>query len=83
MHAPIILPELGAGPVRLSAWFADPGDAVFEGDRLVEILVGGATFDVSSPATGRLAEKHALPNDSIHPGQTLGTIEVEGQAEAG
>ena len=53
----IVLPDVGAAPVVLSAWFADPGDAVFEGDRLVEVLVGGATFDVSSPATGRLAEK--------------------------
>lgn len=79
MHAPIILPELGAGPARLSVWFADPGDEVFEGDRLVEVLVGGATFDVSSPATGRLAAKHALPNDPIHPGQVLGMVEVENQ----
>ena len=77
MRAPIILPEVGAGPVTLSVWFADPGDKVFEGDRLVEVLVGGATFDVSSPATGWLAEKHALPNDPIHPGQVLGTVEVE------
>jgi pyruvate/2-oxoglutarate dehydrogenase complex dihydrolipoamide acyltransferase (E2) component len=76
MQAPIILPELGAAPVQLSAWFADPGDAVFEGDRLVEVLVGGATFDVSSPATGRLAERHALANDPLQPGQVLGTVEV-------
>lgn len=79
MKAPILLPELGAGPVKLSVWFADPGDEVFEGDRLVEVLVGGATFDVASPATGRLAEKHALPNDPLQPGQVLGLVEVETQ----
>src|SRR5262245_23376836 len=50
----IILPELGAAPVWLSVWFADLGDAVYEGDRLVEVLVGGATFDVSAPASGWL-----------------------------
>lgn len=83
MLAPIILPELGAGPVRLSAWFADPGDTVFAGDRLVEVLVGGATFDVSSPATGRLARKHALPNDAIDPGQILGTVEVDSAVDPG
>jgi pyruvate/2-oxoglutarate dehydrogenase complex dihydrolipoamide acyltransferase (E2) component len=76
MRAPIILPELGAGPVKLSVWFADPGDVVFEGDRLVEVLVNGATFDVPSPATGRLVEKHALPNDPLKPGQVLGTVEA-------
>jgi pyruvate/2-oxoglutarate dehydrogenase complex dihydrolipoamide acyltransferase (E2) component len=68
---------LGAAPVRLSVWFAEPGDLVFEGDRLVEVLVGGATFDVPAPATGRLAEKRAWPNDPLLPGQVLGLVEVE------
>ena len=77
MRAQVILPDLGAAPAVLSAWFADLGDAVFEGDRLVEVLVGGATFDVSSPATGRLAEKTALPNDTLEPGQVLGVVEAE------
>jgi pyruvate/2-oxoglutarate dehydrogenase complex dihydrolipoamide acyltransferase (E2) component len=61
----------------LSVWFADAGDAVYEGDRLVEVLIGEATFDVSAPATGRLAEKHALPDDPLQPGQVLGLLEVE------
>ena len=51
MRKPILLPELGAGPAVLSVWFAEPGETVFEGDRLVEVLVAGATFDVSAPAT--------------------------------
>src|SRR5262245_11242576 len=34
MRTPIVLPDLGGGPVRLSVWFADIGDMVFEGDRL-------------------------------------------------
>jgi pyruvate/2-oxoglutarate dehydrogenase complex dihydrolipoamide acyltransferase (E2) component len=77
MPTEITLPELGAAPVWLSVWFADLGDPVYEGDRLVEVLVGGATFDVSAPATGRLAEKRALPNDRIEPGQVLGLLDVE------
>jgi pyruvate/2-oxoglutarate dehydrogenase complex dihydrolipoamide acyltransferase (E2) component len=76
MRAAVILPELGAAPAVLSLWFADAGDLVYEGDRLVEILVGGATFDVAAPATGRLAEKLALPDDPLAPGQVLGTVEV-------
>jgi pyruvate/2-oxoglutarate dehydrogenase complex dihydrolipoamide acyltransferase (E2) component len=83
MRAPIILPELGDGLVTLSAWFADPGDEVFEGDRLVEVLIAGATFDVSAPATGRLAERHALPNDPLRPGQILGTVEIEAPDDNG
>jgi pyruvate/2-oxoglutarate dehydrogenase complex dihydrolipoamide acyltransferase (E2) component len=77
MQVSIILPELGAGPIVLSVWFADPGEQVFEGDRLVEVLVGGATFDVPSPATGKLLEKWALVNDSVAPGDVLGVIEAE------
>jgi pyruvate/2-oxoglutarate dehydrogenase complex dihydrolipoamide acyltransferase (E2) component len=77
MRTEILLPELGADPAVVSVWFADPGEAVYEGDRLVEILVGGATFDVSSPATGRLIGKLALPDDPVLPGQVLGVIELE------
>jgi pyruvate/2-oxoglutarate dehydrogenase complex dihydrolipoamide acyltransferase (E2) component len=76
MRAVIVLPDLGARPVRLSAWFADSGDEVFEGDRLVEVRVSGATFDVPAPATGRLAEKHAWPDDALGPGQVLGVVEA-------
>jgi pyruvate/2-oxoglutarate dehydrogenase complex dihydrolipoamide acyltransferase (E2) component len=75
-QAEIILPELGAAPVVLSSWFADPGEDVFAGDRLVEVLVGGATFDVSSPRSGRLITKCVYPRDVVQPGQVLGLVEV-------
>jgi pyruvate/2-oxoglutarate dehydrogenase complex dihydrolipoamide acyltransferase (E2) component len=77
MQTEVILPDLGARPVVLSLWFADPGEAVFDGDRLVEVSVEGATFDVASPATGRLVEKRAYSNDRLQPGQVLGIIEAE------
>ncbi len=77
MQTPIVLPDLGAAPVRLSLWFSKPGDVVFEGDRLVEVLVAGATFDVSAPTTGRLVERRAWPRDLLTPGQVLGVMESE------
>jgi pyruvate/2-oxoglutarate dehydrogenase complex dihydrolipoamide acyltransferase (E2) component len=77
MRAEIILPELGADTVRLSVWFADTGDEVYAGDRLVEVLAGAATFDVPAPATGRLAEKLAYTDDPLEAGQVLGVVEVE------
>ena len=58
----VILPELGTGPdmpIVVSHWFAARGDEVWEGDRLVEVVVGPATFDVPAPSTGRLAEIRA------------------------
>lgn len=81
MQVEIVMPEVGAAPVLLSAWFADVGEAVFEGDRLVEVLVNGATFDVPSPATGTLAEKRVWMNDTIQMGQVLGV--VLGEADVG
>jgi pyruvate/2-oxoglutarate dehydrogenase complex dihydrolipoamide acyltransferase (E2) component len=80
MRAKIVLPDLGAAPVVLSLWFADPGDFIYEGDRLVEVLVGGATFDVPAPATGRLGARHAFPDDPLSPGQVLGVVEVDEKA---
>jgi pyruvate/2-oxoglutarate dehydrogenase complex dihydrolipoamide acyltransferase (E2) component len=73
-RVPVVLPDLGVESARMSVWFAEPGDAVYEGDRLVEVVVGGATFDVSSPATGRLAERFALPPDEVKPRQVLGEV---------
>ncbi len=79
MRSPVVLPDLGASPVRLSLWFAAPGETVFAGDRLVEVVVAGATFDVSAPATGRLVERLAWPRDLLTPGQVLGVVESDSQ----
>jgi pyruvate/2-oxoglutarate dehydrogenase complex dihydrolipoamide acyltransferase (E2) component len=75
MSTPIILPDLGTGPVRLSVWFADIGDLVYEGDRLVEVLAKGATFDVAAPTTGRLSDIICFPGDALKEGQLLGHVE--------
>jgi pyruvate/2-oxoglutarate dehydrogenase complex dihydrolipoamide acyltransferase (E2) component len=75
----VILPDLGTGadsPVTVSYWYAARGETVWEGDRLVEVLVGPATFDVSSPATGRLAEIRLREDDQALPGALLGQIAV-------
>jgi pyruvate/2-oxoglutarate dehydrogenase complex dihydrolipoamide acyltransferase (E2) component len=80
MRTSITLPEIGVQPgkgITLSAWYALPGDLVFEGDRLVEVLTDGATFDVNAPATGCLVERLALARDVLQPGQVLGVVETE------
>jgi pyruvate/2-oxoglutarate dehydrogenase complex dihydrolipoamide acyltransferase (E2) component len=74
MPTPILLPELGAGAVTLSVWYAEPGEPVLEGERLVEVLADGATFEVLSPATGHLLEKCAYPREVLTPGQVLGLV---------
>jgi pyruvate/2-oxoglutarate dehydrogenase complex dihydrolipoamide acyltransferase (E2) component len=77
MRTPVLLPDVGSAPVRLSLWFADAGETVYAGDRLVEVVTPGATFDVAAPATGRLVERLAWPRDLLTPGQVLGVVEAE------
>lgn len=75
----VILPDLGTGPdvpIIVSHWFAARGDEVWEGDRLVEVLVGPATFDVPAPVTGRLAKIHGREDDQVAPGAVLGLVEA-------
>jgi pyruvate/2-oxoglutarate dehydrogenase complex dihydrolipoamide acyltransferase (E2) component len=83
MRTQIVLPDVGAEPVVLSAWLADAGEEVYEGDRLVEVLVNGATFDVPAPATGRLIEKMVHPDQPITVGQVLGYVLTNGEQSAG
>ena len=82
----VILPELGTGPdepIVVSHWYAGPGDEVWEGDRLVEVLVGPATFDVPAPTTGRLAEIRGREDDRVAPGAVLGLVEALEEVDAG
>lgn len=75
----VILPDLGTGPdvpIVVSHWFAGRGDEVWEGDRLVEVLVGPATFDVPAPISGRLAAIHGREDDPVAPGAVLGFVAV-------
>ncbi|MDY3562785.1 lipoyl domain-containing protein [Gemmata sp. JC673] len=73
----ITLPELGSARVVFSLWHVRVGDRVTEGDRIAEVLIPGATFDVPAPATGRLVETFALPNAPLTPGAALGTVVEE------
>ena len=74
-----MLPDLGTGPdvpFVVSHWFAARGYEVWEGDRLVEVLVGPATFDVPAPRHGRLAEIRGREDDRVEPGAVLGLVAV-------
>ncbi len=77
MRTPVILPDLGAAPIRFSLWLAEPGEQVLAGDHVAEVLAAGATFDVASPVTGKLIEVNAWPRDLLKPGQVLGIVEAE------
>lgn len=74
---PIKLPDLGTPEATVSVWYAGVGERVFEGDRVIEVLIRGATFDVPAPVTGLLRGRHALPGDVVKTGRVLGIIDPE------
>jgi pyruvate/2-oxoglutarate dehydrogenase complex dihydrolipoamide acyltransferase (E2) component len=77
MRVPIVMPELGTPRAVLGLWFVADGESVEEGERLAEIRIAAATFDISSPATGWLAQRCAFPTDLLVAGQVLGYIEEQ------
>jgi pyruvate/2-oxoglutarate dehydrogenase complex dihydrolipoamide acyltransferase (E2) component len=76
MRQPILVPDLGLPNVVLSVWYVKPGERVFAGDRVVELLAGSATIDITSEFAGTLIELCAWPGDALTPKQVLGHIET-------
>ena len=75
--APVVAPDLGSAAMVVSVWYVKPGETVFAGDRLVELLLGSATFDVPAPTSGTLIEQSVLPAERVAAGQVLGFVERE------
>jgi pyruvate/2-oxoglutarate dehydrogenase complex dihydrolipoamide acyltransferase (E2) component len=79
MRVPVRLPDLGTNLVRFGLWVVEPGERVYEGDRLAEVLLAGASVDIAAPATGTLVERLAWPRDALTTGQVLGIVEVKSE----
>jgi pyruvate/2-oxoglutarate dehydrogenase complex dihydrolipoamide acyltransferase (E2) component len=75
----IIAPEIGADdqPVRLSCWLVDVGDEVNIGDRIVELVMSGITFDISAEVSGVLSKILVTKGSEIQAGMSLGQIRIE------
>jgi pyruvate/2-oxoglutarate dehydrogenase complex dihydrolipoamide acyltransferase (E2) component len=77
------LPDLGVGndELKVSCWLADLGDTIDEGDRIVEILLDGVTFDVVAESSGTLVHIERALDAVVRAGDVLGWLEPEEQAE--
>jgi pyruvate/2-oxoglutarate dehydrogenase complex dihydrolipoamide acyltransferase (E2) component len=75
-RVPFVLPDLGMGDelILATVWFASEDQPVIEGDRLLEVLVGDATVDLPSPATGSLSQRLVAEDQPLEPGQLLGYV---------
>lgn len=75
----LIVPDLGqpTSPVAVSSWFVTEGDTVVEGDRVVELVAGGATLDLEAPVTGRLVRQCIDEDGEVSPGDVLAVFHAD------
>ena len=74
------LPDLGedaGNSAKVTFWYFKEGDKVEEGADLVEMMTDKATFNVPSPATGRLAEIRVREDEEVEVGDVLAVMEKE------
>jgi pyruvate dehydrogenase E2 component (dihydrolipoamide acetyltransferase) len=64
---------------RLVEWFKREGDAVTQGEPLMEIETDKATVEIEAPATGVLARVTAQPGDEVPVGQPIAIILATGE----
>ena len=78
MRIEVPLPDLGedAGDeATVAFWYFEVGDDVAEGDDLLEMVTDKATFQVPSPAGGRLSEVLSMEGDKVKVGQVMAILE--------
>ncbi|MDD5428585.1 MAG: lipoyl domain-containing protein [Candidatus Omnitrophica bacterium] len=65
----------GVDKANVSYWHHSAGEAVKEGEDLVELVTDKATFNLPAPATGTLKETLVSEGDEVKVGQILARIE--------
>lgn len=71
------LGEEGGNEAVVSLWHFEEGDAVNEGDDLVEMTTDKATFNVPTPITGVLSEIVSDEGETVEVGEVLAVLEEE------
>ncbi|MCB0212999.1 MAG: 2-oxo acid dehydrogenase subunit E2 [Anaerolineae bacterium] len=82
MPKEIIMPALGMAQETgiLIEWFKAEGEAVTQGEPLMEIETDKAAVEIESPVSGVLAHVTAQPGDEIPVGQTIALILAPGES---
>jgi 2-oxoisovalerate dehydrogenase E2 component (dihydrolipoyl transacylase) len=76
------LPDLGEGTVEaeIVEWHVKPGDAVKEGDVIVDVMTDKANVEVPAPVDGRVLRTSGEPGDIVAVGSELIALEAEAPA---
>ena len=75
------LPDLGedaGNEARVAFWYVDVDEELKEGDDLVQMLTDKATFDIPSPAAGKVVELVADEDQTVKVGEVLCRLQVGG-----
>ena len=73
-----LAPNVEEGTIQ--TWFFEEGDAVSEGDDLVELTTEEGTVTLQAPASGILAEVYYDEGELVAKGEVLCTIDDEESA---
>ena len=84
MEIEIVVPELGESitEATVSAWLKSPGDAVGEGDVLVELETDKVMVEVPAAQGGVLTEIFKRENEKVAIGEVLGKVNTDATAQA-
>lgn len=80
MRIEVKLPQLSMGmsDAEVIEWMVAEGDAVAEGQEIVEIEAEKARTGVPSPAAGKVVEIVAQPEDTVEVQEVLCHLETDG-----
>ncbi|VAX35690.1 hypothetical protein MNBD_PLANCTO02-1870 [hydrothermal vent metagenome] len=78
MQTPVIVPDLKCDEtLRVCSWLVEVGENIEQGDRLVELLTTGMTFDVAAPVSGRISSIEKSRNTFVSEGEILGWMTTD------
>ncbi len=75
----VLMPDFGdeMEEATINKWYFEEGDAVEEGDNLVEVTGDGGTFQIAAPAAGILEEVFFEEGDDVEIGEVIATIQPD------
>lgn len=82
MAKDVIMPVLGMNQdtALLVSWLAQEGDAVVEGEPLMEVETDKAVMELDAPASGTLIDVTAAEGDDVVVGSVIARILADGEA---
>lgn len=81
---PLKVPDLGLPetPIQLTGWLLETGAELSAGERVAELLAGEVLFELTSPWSGRLAQRSVSAEQTVAVGETLALIETNDRRPA-